>query len=131
MKGRLDLTHDTGDEACAFRDSYEKFKKAGAEVIGISGDDSASPKAKTVKVSNVSLGAAEQDIKEFFSFFGDIEYVEMQSESTQWLHSQVEVDGYEEYSEVEYSPAGCTREYTVIELNMLGLRPKQSGIETD
>ncbi|KAK9095556.1 hypothetical protein Scep_027025 [Stephania cephalantha] len=37
--------------------------------------------AKTVKVSNVSLGAAEQDIKEFFSFSGDIEYVEMQSES--------------------------------------------------
>ncbi|KAK9144250.1 hypothetical protein Sjap_004153 [Stephania japonica] len=37
--------------------------------------------AKTVKVSNVSLGASEQDIKEFFSFSGDIEYVEMQSES--------------------------------------------------
>uniref|UniRef100_A0A1J3I139 Peroxiredoxin Q, chloroplastic n=1 Tax=Noccaea caerulescens TaxID=107243 RepID=A0A1J3I139_NOCCA len=32
-------------QACAFRDSYEKFKKAGAEVIGISGDDSASHKA--------------------------------------------------------------------------------------
>ncbi|KAG5007809.1 hypothetical protein AAZX31_09G189200 [Glycine max] len=34
---------------------------------------------KTVKVSNVSLGATEQDIKEFFSFSGDIEYVELQS----------------------------------------------------
>lgn len=33
----------------------------------------------TVKISNVSLGASEQDIKEFFSFSGDIEYVEMQS----------------------------------------------------
>ncbi|XVF48843.1 hypothetical protein PTKIN_Ptkin03bG0221000 [Pterospermum kingtungense] len=32
-------------QACAFRDSYEKFKKAGAEVIGISGDDSSSHKA--------------------------------------------------------------------------------------
>jgi hypothetical protein len=30
-----------------------------------------------VKVSNVSLGASEQDLKEFFSFSGDIEYVEM------------------------------------------------------
>lgn len=38
-----------------------------------------SAKTKTVKVSNVSLGASEQDIKEFFSFSGDIEYVEMQS----------------------------------------------------
>ncbi|CAK8561724.1 unnamed protein product [Lathyrus sativus] len=34
---------------------------------------------KTIKVSNVSLGASEQDLKEFFSFSGDIEYVEMQS----------------------------------------------------
>lgn len=31
-------------QACAFRDSYEKFKKAGAEVVGISGDDSSSHK---------------------------------------------------------------------------------------
>ncbi|KAK3182969.1 hypothetical protein Dsin_030255 [Dipteronia sinensis] len=36
---------------------------------------------KTVKVSNVSLGATERDIKEFFSFSGDIEYVEMQSDT--------------------------------------------------
>ncbi|XP_010933436.1 binding partner of ACD11 1 [Elaeis guineensis] len=34
---------------------------------------------RTLKVSNVSLSASEQDIKEFFSFSGDIEYVEMQS----------------------------------------------------
>ncbi|XP_043706845.1 peroxiredoxin Q, chloroplastic isoform X1 [Telopea speciosissima] len=32
-------------QACAFRDSYEKFKKAGAEVVGISGDDTESHKA--------------------------------------------------------------------------------------
>lgn len=34
---------------------------------------------RTVKVSNVSLGATEQEIKEFFSFSGDIEYIEMKS----------------------------------------------------
>ncbi|CAL0311797.1 unnamed protein product [Lupinus luteus] len=34
---------------------------------------------KTVKVSNVSLGATERDIKEFFSFSGDIVYVELKS----------------------------------------------------
>ncbi|KAL5728526.1 thioredoxin-dependent peroxiredoxin [Ranunculus cassubicifolius] len=32
-------------QACAFRDSYEKFKKAGAEVVGISVNDPASHKA--------------------------------------------------------------------------------------
>ncbi|XP_059626448.1 peroxiredoxin Q, chloroplastic-like [Cornus florida] len=31
-------------QACAFRDSYEKVKKAGAEVVGISGDDPSSHK---------------------------------------------------------------------------------------
>uniref|UniRef100_A0A1D1XX86 Protein vip1 n=1 Tax=Anthurium amnicola TaxID=1678845 RepID=A0A1D1XX86_9ARAE len=36
---------------------------------------------RTVKVSNISLSASERDIKEFFSFSGDIEYVEMRSES--------------------------------------------------
>lgn len=32
-------------EACKFRDEYEAFKKAGAEVIGISGDPVAAQKA--------------------------------------------------------------------------------------
>ncbi|CAK9236913.1 unnamed protein product [Sphagnum troendelagicum] len=32
-------------EACAFRDSYEKFKKSGAEVVGVSGDSPESHKA--------------------------------------------------------------------------------------
>ncbi|RWR87314.1 binding partner of ACD11 1-like protein [Cinnamomum micranthum f. kanehirae] len=43
---------------------------------------------KTVTVSNVSLRASEQDLKEFFSFSGDIEYVEMQStnEESQIAH---------------------------------------------
>ncbi|XP_042025743.1 binding partner of ACD11 1-like isoform X1 [Salvia splendens] len=36
---------------------------------------------KTVKVSNLSLGASERDVHEFFSFSGDIEYVEMRSDT--------------------------------------------------
>nr|CAD1832943.1 unnamed protein product [Ananas comosus var. bracteatus] len=39
------------------------------------------PNVKTVKISNISLAASEQDIREFFSFSGDIQYLEMQSES--------------------------------------------------
>uniref|UniRef100_A0A2P2KYN9 Uncharacterized protein LOC105121532 isoform X1 n=1 Tax=Rhizophora mucronata TaxID=61149 RepID=A0A2P2KYN9_RHIMU len=41
---------------------------------------------RTVKVSNVSLRATQRDIKEFFSFSGDIEYVEMRCDSE---HSQI------------------------------------------
>ncbi|KAK6944698.1 Alkyl hydroperoxide reductase subunit C/ Thiol specific antioxidant [Dillenia turbinata] len=40
-----DETPGCTKQACAFRDSYEKFKRAGAEVIGISGDDTSSHKA--------------------------------------------------------------------------------------
>ncbi|KAJ0987586.1 hypothetical protein J5N97_005942 [Dioscorea zingiberensis] len=36
---------------------------------------------KTVLVSNISLAATERDVKEFFSFSGDIDYIEIQSES--------------------------------------------------
>ncbi|KAB1205889.1 Protein vip1 [Morella rubra] len=36
---------------------------------------------KTVKVSNISLAASARDITEFFSFSGDIQYVEMQRET--------------------------------------------------
>ncbi|XP_075496274.1 binding partner of ACD11 1-like isoform X1 [Primulina tabacum] len=35
----------------------------------------------TVKVCNLSLGAYERDVKEFFSFSGDIQYVEMRSDT--------------------------------------------------
>jgi RNA recognition motif-containing protein len=31
-----------------------------------------------VKVTNVSLSASEQDIREFFSFSGEIEYIDIQ-----------------------------------------------------
>ncbi|KAL5721938.1 hypothetical protein ACHQM5_005520 [Ranunculus cassubicifolius] len=36
---------------------------------------------RTVKVSNISLSATESDIKEFFSFSGNIQHIEMKSES--------------------------------------------------
>jgi peroxiredoxin Q/BCP len=40
-----DESYGCTKEACSFRDSYEDFKDAGAEVIGISADDEASHKS--------------------------------------------------------------------------------------
>ncbi|XP_009761908.1 uncharacterized protein [Nicotiana sylvestris] len=37
---------------------------------------------------------------------------------TQWLHSRVEKNGYEEYSGREYRSPGCTEEYSVIERDL-------------
>ncbi|OVA18457.1 Glycoside hydrolase [Macleaya cordata] len=43
---------------------------------------------------------------------------------TEWLHSRVEVDGYEEHSGVEYRSAGCSEEYSVIKRSI-----EQAGAE--
>ncbi|XP_061352094.1 uncharacterized protein LOC133297049 isoform X2 [Gastrolobium bilobum] len=37
---------------------------------------------------------------------------------TQWLHSRIEINGYEEYSGTEYRSAGCSEEYSVIDLEL-------------
>ncbi|KAJ6742638.1 THIOREDOXIN-DEPENDENT PEROXIDE REDUCTASE MITOCHONDRIAL [Salix viminalis] len=50
-----DETPGCTKQACAFRDSYEKFKKAGAEVVGISGDDPSSHKAFAKKSTDFHL----------------------------------------------------------------------------
>ncbi|XP_016201260.1 uncharacterized protein LOC107642423 isoform X2 [Arachis ipaensis] len=41
---------------------------------------------------------------------------------TQWLHSRLEISGYEEYSGTEYRSAGCSEEYSIIdrELELAG-----------
>lgn len=44
-----DNTHVCTAQACGFRDNYEDFKQAGAEVIGISRDSSASHKKVSEK----------------------------------------------------------------------------------
>ncbi|CAA7012973.1 unnamed protein product [Microthlaspi erraticum] len=33
----------------------------------------------------------------------------------QWLHSRIDINGYEEYSGTEYRSAGCTEEYNIID----------------
>ncbi|XP_074283627.1 binding partner of ACD11 1-like [Silene latifolia] len=44
---------------------------------------------KTVKVSNVSHKASERELKEFFSFSGDIEFLEIKSEDEETLTAYV------------------------------------------
>ncbi|KAL1834678.1 uncharacterized protein LOC108215608 isoform X1 [Daucus carota subsp. sativus] len=46
---------------------------------------------------------------------GRILSMEHINSGTQWLHSQFDIDGYEEYSGTEYQSAGCLEEYTVID----------------
>ncbi|KAK4368785.1 hypothetical protein RND71_012577 [Anisodus tanguticus] len=62
------------ESGCDWARKYRKRKSWEKEMINV-------VQVKTVEVSNVSLGASERDIKEFFSFSGDIEYVEMRSDT--------------------------------------------------
>ncbi|KAM1142462.1 hypothetical protein ACFX13_043042 [Malus domestica] len=55
---------------------------------------------RTVKVSNVSLGATELDLKDFFSFSGDIEYIEIQGDSER---SQVAYVTFKDFKGAETS----------------------------
>ncbi|KAI3859641.1 hypothetical protein MKX03_031155 [Papaver bracteatum] len=53
---------------------------------------------------------------------------------TQWLHNMVEeVDGYEEYSGIEYRSAGCSEEYTITEraVGMAGEDEESLSLEGD
>jgi peroxiredoxin Q/BCP len=48
-------------EACSFRDAYEDFKEAGAEVVGISSDSAAKHKAFADKYKLPFLLVADED----------------------------------------------------------------------
>ncbi|XP_010421586.1 PREDICTED: uncharacterized protein LOC104707030 [Camelina sativa] len=53
-------------------------------------------------------------IKNFQIFyFGCLQFA-----GVQWLHSRIDISGYEEYSGTEYRSAGCTEEYSVIERDL-------------
>ncbi|MFW9921840.1 MAG: peroxiredoxin [Candidatus Thorarchaeota archaeon] len=63
-----DYTTGCTTEACTFRDRYELFLKAGAEVIGISGDssDSHTDFATTYKLPFLLLSDEDNEIRKLF-----------------------------------------------------------------
>ncbi|KAG1354201.1 alpha-glucosidase 2 [Cocos nucifera] len=72
----------------------------------------------------VELKSGDWDLKVVPWIGGRIISMTHLPSGTQWLHSRVEIDGYEEYSGTEYRSAGCSEEYIVVERNL-----EQSGEE--
>ena len=64
-----DYTSGCTTEACTFRDRYELFLKAGAEVIGISGDsiESHSEFASTYKLPFILLSDKDNEVRKLYS----------------------------------------------------------------
>ncbi|KAA8521085.1 hypothetical protein F0562_011762 [Nyssa sinensis] len=67
----------------------------------------------------IELKSSEWVLKVVPWIGGRIISMEHLPSGTQWLHSRVEINGYEEYSGIEYRSAGCSEEYTVFELSRL------------
>ncbi|KAL8150500.1 hypothetical protein V2J09_020308 [Rumex salicifolius] len=74
------------------------------------------PGKKGTELSNtpVELKTGDWCLKVVPWIGGRIISMEHHPTGTQWLHSRVEINGYEEYSGTDYRSAGCTEEYTVI-----------------
>ncbi|KAL2472227.1 heteroglycan glucosidase 1 [Abeliophyllum distichum] len=63
----------------------------------------------------VEIKSGDWALKVVLWMGGRIISMEHLPSGTQWLHSRVDVNGYEEYNSVEYRFAGCLEEYSVIE----------------
>ncbi|KAK1367710.1 alpha-glucosidase 2 [Heracleum sosnowskyi] len=63
----------------------------------------------------VELKSGDWVLKVVPSIGGRILSMEHIPSGVQWLQSQLDIDGYEEYSGTEYRSAGCSEEYTVID----------------
>ncbi|CAI0381975.1 unnamed protein product, partial [Linum tenue] len=70
--------------------------------------------ASAVKVSNVSLGATEQDIKEFFSFSGEIDCIDMHSDTER---SQIAYIRFKESQGAE--TAKCLSGATIVDQSVI------------
>ncbi|CAJ1930908.1 unnamed protein product [Sphenostylis stenocarpa] len=73
------------------------------------------PKGTELLKTPIELKNGEWDLKVVPWIGGRIISMTHIPSGTQWLHSRIEIHGYEEYSGTEYRSAGCSEEYSVID----------------
>ncbi|XP_057477808.1 uncharacterized protein LOC130765414 isoform X2 [Actinidia eriantha] len=76
-------------------------------------------KGSELSRSPIELKSAVWALKVVPWIGGRIISMEHLPSGTQWLHSRVDVNGYEEFSGTEYRSAGCSEQYAVIERNLV------------
>ncbi|WCJ20544.1 heteroglycan glucosidase 1 [Euphorbia peplus] len=76
------------------------------------------PKGVELSRTPVDLKSGDWAVKIVPWIGGRIISMDHLPSGTQWLHSRIEIDGYEEYSGTEYRSAGCSEEYNVIERDL-------------
>ncbi|KAH9603525.1 hypothetical protein KSS87_019849 [Heliosperma pusillum] len=81
-------------------------------------DETPGKKGTELSKTPIELKSGDWSLKVVPWIGGRIIAMEHQPTGIQWLHSRVEIDGYEEYTGVEYRSPGCTEEYAVIERDL-------------
>ncbi|XP_020262392.1 LOW QUALITY PROTEIN: uncharacterized protein LOC109838352 [Asparagus officinalis] len=82
------------------------------------------PGQKGIELSKtpVDLKSGDWALKWCLGLGAELSLMTYLPSGSQWLHSRVEIDGYEKYSGTEYRSAGCSEQYAVLERDL-----QQSG----
>ncbi|KAJ4851187.1 hypothetical protein Tsubulata_000510 [Turnera subulata] len=112
----LQIVMPTEDEIHSLVSTSEKQYKTQLESAKPIPNVEEASRRKGVELSKtpIELKSTEWIVKVVPWIGGRIISMEHIPSGTQWLHSRIEVDGYEEYSGTEYRSAGCSEEYNVI-----------------
>ncbi|XP_031393619.1 uncharacterized protein LOC116205232 isoform X2 [Punica granatum] len=116
----VQITVPSKDEVMELVSESEKKYKARLESCKHIPDveDVSSHKGFELSKTPVELKSGEWALKVVPWIGGRILSMEHLPSGSQWLHSRIDINGYEEYSGREYRSAGCTEEYAVIERDL-------------
>lgn len=113
--------------------SEKRFKFRIENAIRIPVSDSASRgKGTELSQAPVEMKSGEWFLKVVPWIGGRLISMEHLPSGIQWLHSRVEINGYEEYTGLEYRSAGCSEEYSVIKQGLeLARESEKLSLEGD
>ncbi|XP_068634479.1 uncharacterized protein [Aristolochia californica] len=119
---RMPSENEVSDLIASCKKQYETLLENARNIPDV--EEQASQKGAELSRIPVELRSGDWSLKVVPWIGGRIISMSHLPSGTQWLHSRVEINGYEEYSGVEYRSAGCIEEYTVINRSL-----EQSGEE--
>ncbi|XP_059663103.1 uncharacterized protein LOC132308859 isoform X2 [Cornus florida] len=116
----LQITMPSENEVSDLISTSKKSHKIRLESVKPIPDEEKVPGHKGIELSRtpIELKSGDWVLNVVPWIGGRIISMEHLPSGTQWLHSRVDVNGYEEYSGIEYRSAGCSEDYAVIERDL-------------
>ncbi|CAL1386677.1 unnamed protein product [Linum trigynum] len=103
---------------------YQKRLESSKPIPDVKADTG--PKGAELSRTPVELKSGDWSVQIVPWIGGRIISMKHLPSGTQWLHSRIDVDGYEEYSGTEYRSAGCSEAYSVIERDLVHAGEEES-----